>query len=159
VSICRCRPAPAGRAVRLAGVVLCTVMLFSACRELPRVGERAVLELEDDTIRLAAGVRLYEVRLRTREGRATIEPARLSARPGDVVRFVATDALGYAIHFERDRLAADAAAFLDATQQQSSAPLLNAGAAWVVDLADAPAGEYPFMLSGHAQRGVLVVEP
>jgi hypothetical protein len=36
-------------------------------------------------------------------------------------------------------------------------PLVNEGAAWVVSLADAPVGRYPFLCRTHGARGRIAV--
>jgi plastocyanin len=150
--------APARSFVERAGVILLLTAVAAGCEDV-RPGGAPLLELADDTIRLERGTALIEVQLRVRGGVGEIEPARVSARPGDVVRFVAADALGHSVRFDTARLGADAAAFLEETNQLASPPLLTAGAAWVVSLAGAPAGEYPFHSPNHGSAGVLDVRP
>jgi hypothetical protein len=139
--------------------LLSTLLVAAACRDVAPVDRPALLELAADTIELPRNVALHEIRLRQRHGGTPIEPPRVDARVGDVLRFVATDALGYSIRFQHARLAPDALAFLDATNQLASPPLLSEGAAWVVSLDGAPAGEYPFLSANQGIEGVVVVQP
>lgn len=142
--------------VRAGAVLLVLVAGAAACDERVPGQAPQVLELADDTIRLSGGVRLHEITLRARAANS-IEPARIDANAGDVLRFVASDALGYSVRFETGRMSAEATAFLDETNQLASPPLLGQGAAWVVTLDRAPAGEYPFVSAGHGPGGVVVV--
>jgi hypothetical protein len=135
------------------------LLLAVGCRDVPPEERRPILELAADTIELPAGVSLHEIRLRQRNAGSEIEPQRTVARVGDVLRFVATDARGYSVRFDRARLPGEAAAFLAETQQLSSPPLLGGGSAWVVNLDGAPAGEYVFVSANQGAEGVVVVEP
>lgn len=139
--------------------LLLFVFIAQACREGPPGASRALLELAGDTIELPSGVTLHEIRLRQREAGREIEPAQVSARVGDVLRFVATDARGYSVRFQRDGLQPAAAEFLERTHQLASPPLLSMGAAWVVSLDGAPPGEYPFLSANQGAGGVIVVQP
>jgi plastocyanin len=141
-----------------AGAACLLVLLAAGCRgDSAPEARPPLLELAADTIELPAGTALVEVRLSEAAGAGVIEPERVMATVGDVVRFVAADARGYSVRFEVGRLTAEQAAFLEATQQQASPPLIGTGAAWVVTLEDAPAGEYPFLSANHGTPGVLVV--
>jgi plastocyanin len=117
-----------------------------------------VIELAHDTIRLEAGVRLVEVRVR-RDAQGDFDPAHAEARTGDYVRFTAADRGGHAIGFAAGMLEPAVHEFLQRTNQMRSPPLITDGASWVLTLADAPPGEYPFHCTTHDAPGRLTVSP
>jgi plastocyanin len=131
------------------------VLVLAACDKVPGVGPQ-VLELANDTIRLADGVELVEIEVRRGEG-GDFEPAAVSAHTGDVVRFLAEDNGGHALVFESTALTPDVREYLESTGQMRSPPLITTGSAWVVTLDGAPAGEYPFRCSTHSASGRLSV--
>lgn len=145
---------PAGSLRVLAGVVL-----FAICGACDRMTESgpATLELEGDTIQLEAGVRLIDVTVETQQDGSELEPARVEAAPGDVVRFTAGDGGLHALAFEAARLSPEARAFLEQTGQLRSPPLVSAGMQWVITLNGAPPGEYPFTCTTHGVRGSIAV--
>lgn len=116
-----------------------------------------MLELGEDTIRLAPGATLHQVMLHADPGGAEMRPETVRARAGDVVRFTAADAQPHAVVFDAGRLAPPLRAFLERTGQLRGPPLISAGAAWVVSLDDAPAGAYPFACLTHGALGLLLV--
>jgi plastocyanin len=132
------------------------MLALSACEAAPEDEGPRVLELANDTIRLDVGVALLDVTVR-RGTEGDFEPASVEARTGDVVRFVAADNGGHALVFESTALAADAREFLERTGQLRSPPLITSGSSWVVTLAGAPAGHYPFRCSTHSTTGRLIV--
>jgi plastocyanin len=138
----------------LAGVIVLAAV--ASCDRLSDSGP-ATLELEGDTIQLDAGVRLIDVNVETQPDGAELEPARVEAAPGDVVRFTAGDGRLHALAFETSLLSPEARAFLEQTGQLRSPPLISAGMQWVITLAGAPPGEYPFTCTTHAVRGSIVV--
>jgi plastocyanin len=96
-----------------------------------------------------------------REGRIGLFPGDHEIRPGSVVQFVTRDRRVYSVHFEVDSVSLPARAFLEETAQESSPPLVEAGARFVVTFAGAPEGAYPFRIEGHGAvaRGRIVVAP
>lgn len=119
-----------------------------------------ILELAADTIRLEPGVTVSDVVVRTAiSGRAVFEPETVRVRSGDVVRFVAADRHLHAIAFDAGQLSAEAARFLEQTNQLKGPPLLTEGASWIVSLAAAPPGVYPFVDLSHGARGTVIVDP
>ena len=121
----------------------------------PDLGPR-VLQLDSARVDLPDSIRQLVVRL-DRSTAADFEPASAGLRTGDIVRFEAVDAGGHAIAFDGERLMPEARAWLEATGQLRSPPLVNAGNAWVITLADSPPGEYPFVCATHGARGTLTV--
>ncbi len=97
--------------------------------------------------------------MRTRTEAPEFERDVLETRAGDVLRFVTGDGRGHAIAFDASLLADDAAAFLESTGQRRSPPLLTADATWIVDLADAPAGDYVVVCLVHGGQMRLHVQP
>lgn len=144
---------PSGRAGVLLSLLLLLVFL-AACDVL---GGGATIELEDGEVRLPGGAEVHDVTIGGAGGRDSLAPAELTAEPGDAVRFVVTDHRTHALAFEVDALDAAGREFLDRTAQLRGPPLVNEGAAWVVSLAEAPPGRYPFLCRSHQQRGVLTV--
>lgn len=138
------------------GAVLFAALLltFAAC-DAPTGGTE--LELDERTIQLDPGTEVHEVLLRVEDGRAALAPDTVRARPGDVIRFVATGAGGHAVVFDRGRLAPDVRAYLERTDQLRGPPLVHEGAGWIVSLEAAPAGRYPFICLPHHTRGLLRV--
>ncbi|HEX6309100.1 MAG TPA: plastocyanin/azurin family copper-binding protein [Longimicrobiales bacterium] len=132
--------------------------LVAACDEVPGDAGPRMLELSGDTIRLEAGTDLVDVTVR-RSAAGDFDPANVEAHAGDVVRFSAGDNGGHALVFEGAALADSARAWLESTSQLRSPPLIATGSAWVITLAGAPAGEYPFRCTTHNTTGRLVVAP
>lgn len=156
---CSRRPAPAGFRRGQAGAVAWVVLLgaLGACDSIvPDSGPRT-LELDGDTLELAAGVEIVDVQVERRTEGGELEPRRVEARPGDVVRFTAGDGAMHALAFVADALTPEARAFLESTGQMRSPPLVAPGTQWIVTLAGAPPGEYPFVCSTHGARGILAV--
>lgn len=138
-----------------AGVAFLIILALSGCRQSGSTDQPVVLELEGDTVRLPPGVRLIEITVRVASHE--FEPSTVDARVGDVVRFTARDAGSHAIAFEGARLAGEAHTFLEQTGQLRAPPLLHDGASWIISLADAPVGEYPFRCLTHGAWGRLNV--
>jgi plastocyanin len=101
---------------------------------------------------------LLEVHI-TRARRGEIEPLRAALRVGDIVRFEAGDGAGHAIAFDGALLTSAVRSFLEQSGQLRSPPLVSRGNAWVVSLAHAPPGEYPYTCVTHNARGSITVNP
>jgi plastocyanin len=149
-------PAPVRSSRGRAGALFLGVLLMGACRDVPPEARAPRLELAGDTIELAGGTALIEIRLGGRDP-AAIEPQRAEASVGDVIRFVAADGRGYSVRFDAGRMTPAMVQFLDGSNQLASPPLLAPGAAWVVSLENAPPGEYPFLSANHGAAGTLLV--
>lgn len=149
--------APARLLLQSAGALVSGALLFlGGCADSPARAGPDVLELDSSRIELPDSVRLVVVHLdRARPGE--IEPLRASLRVGDIVRFEADDGAGHAIAFDGALLASDVRGFLEATGQLRSPPLVSRGNAWVVSLAHAPPGEYPYTCVTHNARGAIGV--
>ena len=145
--------------VRLLVAAGAVVILMAGCdRVRESVGDDGprVLELSHDTIRLAQGVRLHDVAVR-RTAQGDFEPATVQARVGDVIRFTADDNGGHALAFDGAALAPAARTWIEGSSQVRSPPLISRGAAWVITLDGAPAGDYPFRCTTHDVAGRLTV--
>ncbi|HEX7051501.1 MAG TPA: hypothetical protein VF188_14945 [Longimicrobiales bacterium] len=118
--------------------------------------DTAVLELDEDTIRLDPGVALVNVVL-SADPRTGIQPDTARIRAGDVVRFVTGDGVPHAVAFDRARLTPAAQRFLGRTGQLRGPPLVTTGANWVVSFEGAPPGSYPFTDLSHGFHGVVMV--
>lgn len=117
-----------------------------------------VLVLGADTVVLPDSIGLVTVEVGGRDdGVHRFEPANAQASPGDVIRFTSLDNGSHAIAFDAHALSPDARAYLVSTGQLRSPPLLMEDAAWVVNLRDAPPGNYPFTCLTHGERGRITV--
>ena len=140
---------------------LLLVAALAACGGERRhaASDRHRLPLGGDTIELGPDVTVHTVRLGGAAAGPALYPETVRARVGDVVRFVATDARGYAVSFEDSTLAPAARRFLESSRQLRGPPLITTGAAWVVSLKGAPAGRYRFRSLTRDASGLLVVQP
>lgn len=104
--------------------------------------------------------RVHRVVLLWREAEAA-EPDSVEVREGDWVEFVAGDWRVHELRFELDGPGGDRRAFLEASDQMASPPLVQRDQRFVVSFSGAPEGRYPFLAegSGAAVRGVVVVVP
>jgi plastocyanin len=122
-------------------------LLFAACSE---EGPPATVELPDGAVELAPSARVHEVGIR-REGGGPerFDPEIVAARVGDVVRVTSGTLDSHALAFRTARLSASQRDFLEGTGQDAGGPLLERGHAWVLNLEDAPPGEYPLICLVH----------
>jgi plastocyanin len=118
-----------------------------------------ILELGAVVARLPPGTRIHDVRIGSAAPPSEFDPDTIHVRPGDVVRFTVSATDTHAIAFDAAALTPDQGDFLSRTHQLRGPPLIAAGATWVVSLADAPPGAYPFLCMTHGARGVLRVVP
>lgn len=137
------------------GVLLSTLLLLTGCDVL---GGGATIELDNEDVQLPRGADLHEVTISGAGARDSLDPATISAEVGDAVRFTVADRRTHALAFEPDSLSQPIREFLERTAQLRGPPLVNEGSAWVVSLADAPAGRYPFICRSHDERGVVAVD-
>jgi len=94
------------------------------------------------------------------------EPANLTVKAGDAVKFVFVSGGPHNVAFEGATLSADVVKQLDANFSAKMAPLssnmmLNAGESATVSFAGIPAGKYPYNCTPHLamnMRGVITVE-
>ena len=153
-------PVPA-RPSRLAGTfVFLGILLFFACDRngagRGETREPRVLELSTDTVSLPDSILVSTVRM-DRSKRPELTPVEVTVRTGDVVRFLATDGSAHALAFDGDSLAAPAREFMERTGQLRSPPLLMKDATWLVSMAGAPPGRYPFRCPTHGAAGAVIV--
>lgn len=137
------------------GVLLSALIALAGCDAL---GGGATVQLDSAEVSLPSGAELHDVTIGGGGARDSIAPASISASPGDAIRFTVQDHRTHALVFDRDSLPPPAREFLERTGQLRGPPLVNEGTAWVVSLADAPAGRYPFACLSHGARGVVAVE-
>lgn len=112
-----------------------------------------------DSLGLGEEDRVHVVRLSSPRNREIIEPSSLQVRPGDYVEFVTSDRRVHAVSFVIDSLSAAGADFLRGRGQESSPPLVERQARFLVTFENAPLGRYPFAVVGNGgeSRGVIVV--
>jgi len=150
----RCLIAAPARLLLAAGAALFLQTGCDRMRDAVDDGPR-VLELSHDTIQLAAGVRLVDVKV-VRTAQGDFEPAAIDAKVGDVVRFTADDHGGHALVFDAAH-AGPQREFLERTGQMRSPPLISRGAAWVITLDGAVPGVYRFRCTTHDVPGQITV--
>jgi plastocyanin len=148
--------APAHTRVVCAGVLLFCAVL-AACEDGVKLGKRGprTLELNGDTVQLASGVKLHDVKIRSTQA-GDFEPAQVTARVGDVVRFTSADTRTHALSIAAPTDQARAA--LQAEVQMRSPPLIARGTAWVVSLKDVPPGTYTVRCISHAGTATITVQ-
>ncbi|HUF70052.1 MAG TPA: plastocyanin/azurin family copper-binding protein [Longimicrobiales bacterium] len=116
-----------------------------------------VLHLGEDTVVLAVGARITDVHVRASQDGREFLPATVEARPGDVLRFSSEDGGPHALVFDEAETDPDGLAFVSSTGQRRSLPLMEPGAAWVVTLADSPAGLYTVRCLTHGSTLAVTV--
>lgn len=147
--------APAHTIRVCAGVLLLSAL--SACEDGIRRGNSGprTLELDSDTVQLESGVTLHDVKIRSTAA-GDFEPAAVTAKSGDVVRFTSADARTHALSIQPPGEAARAA--LAAANQLRSPPLIAQGTAWVISLKGVPAGTYTVSCLSHAGTATVHVQ-
>ena len=144
-----------GLRVRRPGLLL-GVLLALACSG-DETAPRDVVRLDDGEVQLPDGARRHDVRLEGVGAQNEVQPATVSAQPGDAVAFTAADGMTHSVVFHADRMSAEQVSFLEQSGQMRGPPLLSEGSAWVVSLNGAPAGDYPFSCTLHGGQGVIRV--
>lgn len=143
--------------MRRSGVFIVVVasLAWAGCDWL---GEDATIELDEGEVQLERGARVNEVRVGGAGAADRLAPTEITAAPGDAVRFVVEDRRAHALVFVEDGLSPENRTFLSETNQLRGPPLVNEGATWVVSLAEAPPGRYPYVCLSHDAGGVITVE-
>ena len=148
---------PARPFTGLAGVsVLLIAALLAGCKESP-LRRDETLDIGSDTIQLAPGVQVRDVRVQWRS-EGDFEPNATQARAGDVIRFRTGDAHTHLLVFDDANLPPGARDRLAGKSQLRSPPLVVEGATWIVSLDGAPPGAYPFRCLTHGTTGRITVE-
>ena len=148
--------APAHSVLTCAGVFIVCLLVGSACDKGPAIKSNdRTLEIAGDTIDLPRGVALHDVKVHA-TGRADFEPAQVTAKAGDAVRFTISDRRTHALVITAPSSAAQQT--LEATSQRRSPPLVSAGQVWVVSLKGLPAGTYDVSCLSHAGTAQIVVQ-
>ena len=148
--------APAHPLSACAGVFIITCVVLSACDKGVAVkNDDRRVEISGDTVDLPRGVTLHDVKVRA-SGTADFEPAAVTAKTGDAVRFTIADTRTHALVIKAP--SAEAQQTLESTSQRRSPPLVSAGQAWVVSLKGLPAGTYTITCLSHAGSATLTVQ-
>lgn len=147
--------APAHTTRVCAGVFIFCAAL-AACDDGVRgkTGPRT-LELDSDTVQLESGVTLHDVRVVSTPA-GDFDPAQVTAKSGDVVRFTSADNRTHALAIQPPNDAAQSA--LAAGGQLRSPPLVAHGTAWVISLKGIPAGTYMVSCISHAGTATIQVQ-
>lgn len=104
---------------------------------------------------------VHEVRmLLTADGQYVYQPATLSIRTGDRVRWVNVSGGPHNVAFYRDRVPGGAADFLTAMMTDQISPLsgklmIQANEAYEISFAGAPAGTYAYFCTPHEMLGMV----
>lgn len=147
--------APAQRVLACAGVFIFGVLL-AGCENGPRLGgDNRALEISGKTVQLPPGVSLHDVAVQA-TGTADFNPARLTIKSGDVVRFTTRDTRTHALTLTGPSEQANAA--LSAMTQRRSPPLVAAGQAWVISFKSLPPGNYTVSCLSHAGTATISVQ-
>lgn len=137
-------------------LALALVVLTPGCEPKPEhnVDPRLV-----EALGLRGDELVHTISLGGRGSEEHIVPPRLEVGVGEVVQFVTVDRRVHAVQFPADSLAQSEAAFIDASGQGASPPLLGLGSRFVVTFENAPPGRYPFLSSGHGEAtgGIIFV--
>jgi plastocyanin len=140
--------------------LLLLVLLGSACKRTDAsLQPDALLR---DSLGLGDEDRVHRVRLSSPDNRESVEPDSVLVRPGDLVEFMTADRRVHAVSFQLDGLPAAAAEFLRGTAQESSPPLIEPEARFLVRFEGAPVGRYPYTVAGNGAEGrglIVVAEP
>lgn len=155
---------PGGRGLRPASptlAILAALALFlvPGCTDAP--GELQPPTILQDSLGLTVQDRVHVVRLEHAAGAERAVPDSLAIRPGDWVDFVGGDGRVRMVSFLRDSMRTAPRDFLQGSGVTDSPPLLGVDVHWAVPFEGAPAGRYPFVVTGSGGdgRGVVVVEP
>lgn len=97
---------------------------------------------------------VHIVRLTAGGARPAFEPAEVTLRPGDLLRFVQTARLPESVAFDTSGVPPGGAELLAEQGALSSSVLLEPGAMHDVSFEGAPAGRYPFFSLPHAALGM-----
>lgn len=123
----------------------------------PDQSEPAFIVVGGDTLQLSAGARVTEVTVRA--GREPeFEPARVAARPGDVVRIESLDGGPHALAFDLATMDAASRSFLETSAQLRGPPLLSPGATWILRFDEASASGYVIRCLTHGAELAVSVE-
>lgn len=149
------RNAAPGRPRGRSGALLLAVLIAPLTGACDTMSGGSEIALDSASISIPGSV--HEVEITGAGAVDSIAPARVEATPGDAIRFVVGDRRPHALTFTVDELAPAIREFLDGTGQLRGPPLVNQGSSWVVLLADAPPGRYPFYCRSHDAHGELIV--
>ena len=113
----------------------------------------------------AAPPRVHEVKMTMSGATARFDPATVTVRAGDRVRFVVVSGAPHNVSFDPEKLPADvrrvlAAAMPNSIQPLSGPLLLNAGDSYTISFAGVKPGRYEFFCMPHvgmAMKGTVVV--
>jgi plastocyanin len=146
---------------RCTPLFLGALLLFSACD--PREGPLASTngnevaeapEVLDRITRPVDGGAVHLVRIVQGAGHYAFDPADLSIRPGDVVRFIMGGSQPESIVFDPVEATPEAGAYVRAHALHRGVLMTDAGQVYDVPFPDAPAGRYPFRSLPHAEQGM-----
>jgi plastocyanin len=150
------RNAPAHAIPACVGAFVLSVSI-AACGDAPRLGGGGdrTLELNADTITLAAGTNLHDIRIRSGKD-GDFSPAAVTARGKDVIRLTTADTRTHALTITAPTT--QAGIELEAKGQHRSPPLVARGQSWVLSVEGLPAGTYTVTCLSHAGTATIQVE-
>jgi plastocyanin len=125
---------------------------------LPEWSRRGGTTEQDSALALGAPAAgdgtVHLVRLVARGDQYAFEPAEVTIRPGDVVRFVQTGHQPEAVVFDTAQLPPSGVEVLRREGALAGPLLTTPGATWDVHFEGAPAGSYRFASIAHAETGM-----
>ena len=127
--------------------------MLLGCKDSPLRREQK-LDVGTDTVTLSAKTDIHEITIKSETGK-DFAPAALTAKPGDVLRFVTADARTHMVTFD---VPVEARSLFESKGQMRSPPLLQAGVTWIVALEGAPRGEYKYRCETHGYGGSVLVK-
>lgn len=156
MKLLRYENAPA-HTIRVCAGVFIFCAALAACEDGVRLGNNGprTLELDSDTVQLESGVTLHDVKVVSTPA-GDFDPAQLTAKSGDVLRFTSADNRTHALAIQPPNDAAQSA--LAAGGQLRSPPLVAHGTAWVISLKGIPAGTYTVSCISHAGTATIHVQ-
>jgi len=152
--------------------LVASVFALAACggssESAPAAEETAAAPAVETAPAAAAAVTgtTHEIKMLGDEKGYRYEPANLTVKAGDAVKFVFVSGGPHNVAFEGATLSADVSKQLDANFSAKMAPLssnmmLNAGESVTVSFAGIPAGQYPYNCTPHlamGMKGVITVQ-
>jgi hypothetical protein len=150
------RIAPAHAIPACVGAFVLSVSI-AACGDAPRLGGGGdrTLELNADTVTLASGTNLHDIRIQSGKD-GDFSPVSVTVRGKDIIRLTTADTRTHALTINAP--STQAGAELEAKGQHRSPPLVARGQSWVISAEGLPAGTYTITCLSHAGTATIQVE-
>lgn len=134
------------------------VVVLAACEKKAETPAADTTAMAPAPAPAAATGATHDVKMELDGSTYKFEPAQLTIKSGDVVRFHDESGGPHNVQFYADSIPAGAAAVIDAGMPDKSGPLsspmIEAGATYTVTFANAPVGDYKFFCLPHQAMGM-----